>query len=99
MISASPSKKQHFTGQWPGCTTVLPEQGEVRINAAFFRKFDFSSATVRTTQNPIFFFSGWFFEVIFHLYPRVEAFNAAVPISSHYTQRDKLLHLEFFLSS
>jgi tyrosyl-DNA phosphodiesterase-1 len=47
MISASPSKKQHFTGQWPGCTTVLPEQGEVRINAAFFRKFDFSSATVR----------------------------------------------------
>jgi hypothetical protein len=57
MISASPSKKQHFTGQWPGCTTVLPEQGEVRINAAFFRKFDFSSATVRTTQNPMFFFS------------------------------------------
>ncbi|KAH8956501.1 hypothetical protein BDL97_07G041900 [Sphagnum fallax] len=33
--------------EWPGCTTVLPEQGEVRINAAFFRKFDFSSATVR----------------------------------------------------
>ncbi|CAM6010721.1 unnamed protein product [Sphagnum balticum] len=33
--------------EWPGCTTVLPQQGEVRINAAFFRKFDFSSATVR----------------------------------------------------
>jgi hypothetical protein len=64
-ISASPSKKQHFTGQWPGCTTVLPEQGEVRINAAFFRKFDFSSATVRTTQNPMFFFLDGFLKLSF----------------------------------
>ncbi|XP_009131446.1 tyrosyl-DNA phosphodiesterase 1 isoform X1 [Brassica rapa] len=33
--------------KWPEFTACLPGRGNVKINAAFFRKFDYSSATVR----------------------------------------------------
>ncbi|CAH8361147.1 unnamed protein product [Eruca vesicaria subsp. sativa] len=33
--------------KWPEFTSSLPGRGNVKINAAFFRKFDYSNATVR----------------------------------------------------
>ncbi|KAL0709534.1 hypothetical protein Bca4012_016512 [Brassica carinata] len=33
--------------KWPEFTASLPGRGNVKINAAFFRKFDYSNATVR----------------------------------------------------
>lgn len=32
--------------KWPEFTASLPGRGNVKINAAFFRKFDYSHATV-----------------------------------------------------
>ena len=34
--------------QWSGCIAVIPGLGEARVNAAFFRRFDYRNATVRS---------------------------------------------------
>jgi tyrosyl-DNA phosphodiesterase-1 len=33
--------------EWSGCNATLPQFGDVKINAAYFRRFDYSSASVR----------------------------------------------------
>lgn len=33
--------------EWSGCHVTLPQIGDVKINAAYFRRFDYSSASVR----------------------------------------------------
>ncbi|CAM6084772.1 unnamed protein product [Calypogeia fissa] len=33
--------------EWPGCTMIFPQLGKIRINANFFRKFNYSCAAVR----------------------------------------------------
>lgn len=33
--------------EWSGCNVTLPQFGDVKINAAYFRRFDYGSASVR----------------------------------------------------
>eukprot|EP00252_Welwitschia_mirabilis_P005216 TRINITY_DN15700_c0_g1_i1.p1 TRINITY_DN15700_c0_g1~~TRINITY_DN15700_c0_g1_i1.p1 ORF type:complete len:580 (-),score=95.55 TRINITY_DN15700_c0_g1_i1:217-1956(-) len=33
--------------EWSGCSTRIPEVGDVKVNADFFRRFDYSNASVR----------------------------------------------------
>jgi tyrosyl-DNA phosphodiesterase-1 len=37
-----------MTMQWPEFSVNLPEVGDVNINAAFFRKFDYRNSMVST---------------------------------------------------